>query len=380
MKPDNILLDDYLYPKIIDFGTSKELSGLFIDHKSDDTIQQTTAKTMAPEFLDDFEKFNRTKPIDAYSFAFVFYELVTNESPYNDINNLTIIKKVMEGKRPEFKKPIPNFCKKLIERCWSEDPNNRPTFNEIVKEIETNYSLIEGIDKQRFKQFVDYTKGNVTSLNKEEISTNEEDENDEEEEVEEERHLSVNLESIDLSRFEKRRFIGEGTFAKVFEVLDKETNKKYACKILKNNIDEYSDIEIKSFESELNILSKIKFPSITQFIGYNPNNFKNKPKVSIITELITTGELKVILELEKKGLSGDNWDDTKKLINIYGIASGMAYLHSLNILHRDLKPANIFLDEYLFPKIGDFGLSIEMSIENVKYEKAIAGTPVYMAP
>ena len=48
------------------------------------------------------------------------------------------------------------------------------------------------------------------------------------------------------------------------------------------------------------------------------------------------------------------WDETKKLINIYGIAARMPYLHSHNILHRNLNPINIFLDDSLFPKISVF--------------------------
>ena len=35
----------------------------------------------------------------------------------------------------------------------------------------------------------------------------------------------------------------------------------------------------------------------------------------------------------------------------------MSYLHSHNIIHRDLKTGNILEDDYLFPKIADFGLS-----------------------
>ena len=42
---------------------------------------------------------------------------------------------------------------------------------------------------------------------------------------------------------------------------------------------------------------------------------------------------------------------------IKGIAHAMSYLHSHDILHRDLKPDNVLLDEYLFPKLADFGLS-----------------------
>jgi serine/threonine protein kinase len=42
---------------------------------------------------------------------------------------------------------------------------------------------------------------------------------------------------------------------------------------------------------------------------------------------------------------------------IKGICKGIQYLHDNNIVHLDLKPANILLDDYMTPKISDFGLS-----------------------
>lgn len=55
-----------------------------------------------------------------------------------------------------------------------------------------------------------------------------------------------------------------------------------------------------------------------------------------------------LLNVERNETHIGEWNDTKKLINIYGIASGMAYLHSNNVIHRNLSPESIFLDDYLF--------------------------------
>lgn len=57
----------------------------------------------------------------------------------------------------------------------------------------------------------------------------------------------------------------------------------------------------------------------------------------------------------------------------------MSYLHSNNILHSDLTLTNIFIDEFLLPKIVDFGFStIKQEID--PKSKEIKGTPMYISP
>jgi translation initiation factor 2-alpha kinase 4 len=70
------------------------------------------------------------------------------------------------------------------------------------------------------------------------------------------------------------------------------------------------------------------------------------------------------------------------------ICEGLSYIHQNNIVHRDLKPENIFLTSNDVIKIGDFGLSKQVSLDN-KMENgdlpsgsltAVCGTSVYIAP
>ena len=68
---------------------------------------------MAPEFMNNYELYNRTKPIDVYSFAMVLYEIITNQKPFKDCLNPNEIKeKVVNLKqRPAFDVPINQTCR-----------------------------------------------------------------------------------------------------------------------------------------------------------------------------------------------------------------------------------------------------------------------------
>ena len=46
------------------------------------------------------------------------------------------------------------------------------------------------------------------------------------------------------------------------------------------------------------------------------------------------------------------------------LLEGLSYIHQLGIVHRDLKPANIFIMNNGNVKIGDFGLSKDLSKES----------------
>lgn len=182
---------------------------------------------------------------------------------------------------------------------------------------------------------------------------------------------------INLQDYEKKSLIEKGTYGEVYEVIEKRSNNKCAAKIYFSEIKDKSSDTVDSIKNELKIISGADYPSIIKFIGYNLKNFEEEKKPTIIMELAANGSLKKLLDSPQKP---QEWQITKKIINIYGIASGMAYLHSKSIIHRDLKPGNILLDEYFFPKISDFNISkISADIANIELSN-VRGTPLYMSP
>ena len=115
-----------------DFGLSK--SEDLATHTSGATSRGGPAGTpvfMAPEMLED-NLFS--EKADVYSFAITCWEVLTGERPFAGLKGPQIIMAVcMKGKRP----PVPENCGlpaavKAMQQCWSQAPDDRPTFAEIV--------------------------------------------------------------------------------------------------------------------------------------------------------------------------------------------------------------------------------------------------------
>ena len=99
-------------------------------------------------------------------------------------------------------------------------------------------------------------------------------------------------EFIDLNKFTKLVKIGEGSFGKVFKVIEKETKNIYAAKISFSKLDESNHKFIKSLKRELAILSF---------------DFHSKSYPVIITEYSSNGSLYDIINQEKRSITPKNW-------------------------------------------------------------------------
>lgn len=135
--------------------------------------------------------------------------------------------------------------------------------------------------------------------------------------------------------------------------------------------------------NEVNLISALNHPALLKFIGYSPISFKKQSRPVIVTDYSSGWNLANVLELERSCLSKTGTNDTKKLINIYGIASALKYLHQNNIIHRDLSPSNILLDDFSYPLLADFGISKEIAENNDNKNNTqkipgFKGTPAYV--
>ncbi|EOA96738.1 Receptor-interacting serine/threonine-protein kinase 4, partial [Anas platyrhynchos] len=136
LKPANILLDAHYHVKISDFGLAK-CNGLSHSHDlSMDGLCGTIAY-LPPERIKEKNRCFDTKH-DVYSFSIVIWGVLTQKKPFAEENNiLHIMVKVVKGHRPELpavSKSRPHSCNnliKLMQKCWQDDPGERPTFQGI---------------------------------------------------------------------------------------------------------------------------------------------------------------------------------------------------------------------------------------------------------
>ena len=141
LKSENLLIDERFQGKVGDFGLAR-----FEDSASTMT-QCGTPSWVAPEV---FRGEQYSHSCDVYSFAILFWELVTQEKPHHGEDPSGLGLKVgVEGLRPAQPANCPQLVFDLLVDCWQDGmpgnvknssgeeghKDNRPDFAEIIQRI-----------------------------------------------------------------------------------------------------------------------------------------------------------------------------------------------------------------------------------------------------
>uniref|UniRef100_A0A8B9JLB8 Guanylate cyclase n=1 Tax=Astyanax mexicanus TaxID=7994 RepID=A0A8B9JLB8_ASTMX len=150
LKSRNCLVDGRFVLKVTDYAYNKLLEAQkfqYVEPSAEELLWT------APELLrGSFPGQNGTFPGDVYSFSIVMQEVVARGPPFCmlDLSAEEILQKIR--KPPPLCRPTvypdhaPIECIQLMKQCWNEQPENRPTFEEI------------------FDQFKNINKGKKTNI------------------------------------------------------------------------------------------------------------------------------------------------------------------------------------------------------------------------
>ncbi|PIN25000.1 Tyrosine kinase [Handroanthus impetiginosus] len=192
VKPTNILLNENLHPHLADFGLAeykKDLKQVSIMnwkssgkptggfHKKN---MVGTLIYMAPEVM---RKEIQTEKSDVYSFGVTVNELLTRVVPYTDLRAEaqahTVLEMnyteqqltaavVSEGLRPVLAGPemgASTGLLSLIQRCWDADPQKRPSFSDIVLELDVMLESGERADEKDTPANSDVSRPHLDTTN-----------------------------------------------------------------------------------------------------------------------------------------------------------------------------------------------------------------------
>ncbi|PHU21439.1 hypothetical protein BC332_06546 [Capsicum chinense] len=134
LKCENLLvnLGDPQRPvcKVGDFGLSRIKRNTLVSGGVRGTLPW-----MAPELLNGNSS-RVSEKVDVFSFGITMWEILTGEEPYANLHCGAIIGGIVNN---TLRPPVPQRCDpdwgKLMEECWSPDPEARPSFTEITNRL-----------------------------------------------------------------------------------------------------------------------------------------------------------------------------------------------------------------------------------------------------
>jgi mitogen-activated protein kinase kinase kinase len=194
---------------------------------------------------------------------------------------------------------------------------------------------------------------------------------DDGEEFDEELTEYLETDSWENVKYMKGALIGQGSFGSVYLALHAVTGELMAVKQVEmpstsgSQLDQKKHNMVEALKHEIGLLRDLKHPNIVQYLGSN----SDESHLNIFLEYVPGGSVATMLV--NYGPLGES------LIQnfVRQILTGLAYLHSKDIIHRDIKGANILVDNKGSVKISDFGISKRVEASSLLTTPGKKGNP-----
>ena len=174
-------------------------------------------------------------------------------------------------------------------------------------------------------------------------------------------------------RFNVNTSIGEGTYGRVWHVIDRDLKRSVAIKTFKGPTNDAQSI----CEEEVKFVGRLDHPSIPTVYDMGVTD-EGQP--FLMMELLEGEGLDIIINRLRSGdaFTHQRYSFVKRADIIIQLLRVLVKSHEVDVLHRDIKPENILISSDGHLSLIDWGCAVELC--DVKERSQVCGTPLFMAP
>jgi formylglycine-generating enzyme required for sulfatase activity/tRNA A-37 threonylcarbamoyl transferase component Bud32 len=182
--------------------------------------------------------------------------------------------------------------------------------------------------------------------------------------------LALRLQAALGEGYQVEKPLGEGGFAVVYLVLDRNLKRRLAVKVLSPDLITSKTV-LERFRREAETVAQLSHPHIVplHFIGQKDD------LLYLVMECIDGGSLADRIKSEGRLPPGD----VSRILR--EVASALEYAHKRGVIHRDIKPHNILIEkETGRTLVTDFGIARTAEGGSLTATGMLVGTPAYLSP